>query len=117
MPFASAKSTLPTLALVAVAFAAGPASAFEPKTGAAPFRVPEGLSIPDLEVGPSLVTYEMGASPAAALPADVQRFLGDHGRSGKSDGTRAAGARTSSRAPAFRCCRDAATASRAPRPG
>src|SRR5262245_31086477 len=77
MRFVLPTSKASALAL-AVALAAVPAGALEPTTGKAPFRLPDGFGLPELEAGPSLVIHEMGAT-RASLPADVHRFLDENG--------------------------------------
>src|SRR5512145_3356940 len=77
MRFALPASKTPAF-VMAVALAALPAKALERTTGKAPFRLPDGFSLPELEAGPALVIHEMGAT-RASLPADVHRFLDENG--------------------------------------
>jgi hypothetical protein len=78
MSFVLSPSSRLTAALALALLTAVPASALEPKTGRAPFRLPDGFSLPDLDVAPVLVTYEIGAT-RAMLPSQVQRFLDENG--------------------------------------
>jgi hypothetical protein len=75
---ATSRRVLP--ALMAVCLQAASAAAIEPKTSVEPFRMPAGLTLPDLQVSPSLVTYEMGEK-AASLPQAVERFFAENGAS------------------------------------
>ena len=67
-------------ALIAGCLAAVTVSALEPTNSPSAFRLPAGFTLPDLEVGPSLVTYEMDA-PSASLPPETARFVADNGSS------------------------------------
>ena len=78
MSFASAKSKLLALVATGVVLASVPAWAIEPTASATAFQPPPGFSLPDLEVGPALVAYEMGAT-RGSVPPQTQRFLADNG--------------------------------------